>query len=125
MGCCVLLIAAIMSLLEPPLTLAGAFLIPGSTAALMHAYYDREGMRMTHQNPAWIVPALTIFTILVFSVAIFLPMTRMKGVRIFGRYASANCKNGRYPTVGPAILRSNIVKIGPKQLRVRPRRVKR
>jgi hypothetical protein len=33
---------------------------------------------MTHQNPAWIVPALTIFTILVFTVAIILPMTRMK-----------------------------------------------
>jgi hypothetical protein len=40
MGCCALLIAAVMSLLEPPLTLAGAFLIAGSTAAVMHAYYD-------------------------------------------------------------------------------------
>ncbi|MGC2405512.1 MAG: hypothetical protein WA431_03800 [Candidatus Cybelea sp.] len=44
---------------------------------------------MTHQNPAWIVPALTIFAILVFSVAIILPMTRMKAVRIFGKYTYA------------------------------------
>ena len=40
MGCSLLLIGAVMALIDPPLTLAGAFMIAGSTAAVMHAYYD-------------------------------------------------------------------------------------